>query len=118
MYYFDAVAEILDKASDIKPTGRRIDVVTLARREFAKRGCCDSSLIDPIERILRERLQSWSLEQKRAIWETTETGAASAEDFDAYDPYTIDMQLEGELMHHLIEDLAGADRADDCESDD
>ena len=118
MYYFDAVAEILNKASDIKPAGRRVDVVTLARREFAKRGYCDAKLIDPIESVLRECLQAWSPEQKRAIWETTETGAASTEDLDAYDPYTIDMQLEGELMHHLIEDLSGTDRERDCESDD
>jgi hypothetical protein len=31
---------------------------------------------------------------------------------------SIDMHLEGELMYHLIEDLAGGDRAEDFESAD
>ena len=38
MYYYDAVAEILDKAARVKLPGHRADAVTAARREFAKRG--------------------------------------------------------------------------------
>jgi hypothetical protein len=41
MDYDDAVTEVLDKAVRITLPGHRLDVVTIARREFAKRGYCD-----------------------------------------------------------------------------
>ena len=75
MDYLDATLEILDAAGQVKLPHYRLDVVTIARREFAKRGCCDNKLIAPIESILRECLRKWSLEQKREIWLSTETRA-------------------------------------------
>jgi len=68
MNYMDAIDEVLDKATNVKLRGYRVDVVTAARREFTKRGGCDSKLIDPIERILKDCLDhhgTW--EQKRDI---------------------------------------------------
>ena len=106
MDYFDAIMEVLDAAGRIKLPHQRLDVVTIARREFAKRGGCDSQFIDPIESTLRECLRTWSVEQKREIWLSTETGAASTAGFEAYDEASIDMDLEGELMYHIIEELS------------
>jgi hypothetical protein len=108
MDYLDAIDKVLDKAATVKLRGYRVDVVTAARREFTRRGCCNSKLIDPIERILKECLQYWSPDQKRDIWLSTETGAECHRDFDTYDLGDIDMALEGELMYYLIEDLAPA----------
>jgi hypothetical protein len=101
---YDAVNEILDKASQTRLPGCRFRVVAAARREFAKRRCCDAKLIDPIEKTLEECLKRWTAGQKRSIWESTETGAG--EDSDSYDPDGIDMALEGELMHLIIEELS------------
>lgn len=81
-------------------------MVTIARREFAKRGGCDNQFIAPIESKLRECLRKWSLEQKREIWLSTETGAASTAGCEAYDEASIDMDLEGELMYHIIGELS------------
>jgi hypothetical protein len=47
--YYDAIVEVLDRARSIKLPGVRFDVVTIVEREFAKRGCCDSKFIEPIE---------------------------------------------------------------------
>src|SRR5437899_2300047 len=77
MDYSDAIDEVLERAAQIRLPGHGLDVVTLAQREFAKRGCCDSKLIDPIERTLEECIDNWSAEQKRQIWESTETGMRS-----------------------------------------
>lgn len=101
MDYNDAVTEVLDKLP-----GHRLDVVTIAQREFAKRGYCDSKFIDTIEETLRECIQRWSVIQKRQIWESTETGLQSDMRADAYTMDSIDMDLEGELMFHLIEYLS------------
>ena len=102
----DAIIEILGKAEAIKLPRERLDVVTAARREFAKRRCCDVRFIDPIERTLRKCLRNWTLEQKREIWLSTETGAASGCAVEDYEESSIDMDLEGELMHHVIEELS------------
>lgn len=106
MDYHDAVTEVLDKAARIKLPGYRFDIVTTARREFAKRGYCDSKFIDPIEKTLRKCIQRWSVIEKREIWESTETGSQSDVRADAYTMNSIDMDLEGELMFHLIEYLS------------
>lgn len=106
MDYDDAVTEVLDKAARIRLPGHRLDVVTIARREFAKHGYCDSKFIDPIEETLRECIRCWSLIQKRQIWESIETGLRSDVRVDAYTTDSIDMDLEGELMSHLIEYLS------------
>jgi len=106
MDYDDAVTEVLDKAARIRLPGHRLDVVTMARREFAKRGYCDSKFIDPIQETLRECIQRWSVIQKRQIWESTETGLQSDVRPDAYPMDSIDMDLEGELMFHVIEYLS------------
>jgi hypothetical protein len=106
MDYNDAVTEVLDKAARIKLPGHRLDVVSTARREFATRGSCDSKFIDPIEETLRECIQRWSVIQKRQIWESTESGSQSDVRADVYAMDTIDMDLEGELMFHLIEYLS------------
>ena len=106
MDYFDAIMEVLDVAGRIKLPHHRLDVVTIARREFAKGGGCDGKFIDPIDSTLRECLGKWSLAQKREIWLSTETGAASTAGFEAYDEASIDMDLEGELMYHIIEGLS------------
>jgi hypothetical protein len=39
--------EILDKAGTIELPGQRLNVVTVARREFAKRGYRDAKFIVP-----------------------------------------------------------------------
>lgn len=106
MDYCDAISEILDKAGTIKLPGHRFDVVTVARREFAKRGYCDTKFIDPIEETLRKCLQVWTPEQKREIWLSTETGAESDWAVEDYEESSIDMDLEGELLHHIIEELS------------
>ena len=103
---FDAIMEVLDIAGRIKLPHYRLDVVALARREFDRRGCCDDKFIAPIENILRECLRTWSLEQKREIWMSTETAAAFSLAFEDYDKPGIDMDLEGELMYHIMEVLA------------
>jgi len=95
MDYNDAVTEVLDKAARIRLPGHRLDVVTIARREFAKRGYCDSKFIDPIEETLRECIQGWSVIRKRQIRESTETGLQSGVRVDAYTMDSIDMDLEG-----------------------
>ena len=118
MDYYDAVAEILDKAARVKLPGHRADVVTAARREFAKRGYCDAKFIDPIEGILRVCLRRWSREQKRTIWLSTETGAECDSDFDAIVPSSIDMDLEGELMYYLINELSPRDDRREPDLDD
>ncbi len=106
MDYADAIEEVLERAAAIKLPGHRIDVVTAARREFARGGGCDSKLIEPIEETLRACLQQWSLEEKREIWLSTETGAQSDPGLGELHPDSIDMDLEGELMYHLIELLS------------
>lgn len=111
MEYWEAIGEVLDRASEIKLPGRRLDVVTLARREFAKRSYCDSRFIDPIEEVLKTCLQEWSLEKKRAIWKSTESGAQCDIDLEEYEE-SIDMGLEGELMYHLIEELSPHEEGD------
>ena len=106
MDYLDAIMEILDAAGRIRLPHHQLDVVTIGRREFAKRGVCDNEFIAPIERTLRECLRKWSLEQKREVWLSTETGADSAVSVEAYDEASIDMDLEGELMYHISGELS------------
>ncbi len=77
MDYLDAIMEILDAAGQVKLPHHRLHVVTFARREFAKRGCCDDKFIAPIESILLDDLRKWSFDQKKEIWLSTETGAAA-----------------------------------------
>jgi len=112
---YEAVDKILEKMSRIRLPHCRTDVVAAARREFAKRGSCDAKLIDPIERTMKECLKRWTVKQKRAIWESTETGAG--DDFDAYELSSIDMDLEGELMYLIIEELSPPGRREDPDSD-
>jgi hypothetical protein len=104
--YFEAIDEVIERAACIKLPGYRTDIVTIARREFKKRGACDSKFIDPIEEIVRECIREWSPEQKRTIWGSMEIGLQSQEGFGADTADSIDMFLEGELMYHLIEHLA------------
>ena len=98
--------EVLDTAGRIKLPHYRLDVVTIARREFAQRGFCDNKFIAHIEGTLRDCLRKWSIEQKREIWFSTETGTASSQDCEDYDESSIDMDLEGELMYHIIGELS------------
>jgi len=104
--YLDAIDEVLEKAAMIKLPHHRLDVVTVARREFAKHGSCDAKLITPIERTLMDCLRAWTLEQKREIWLSTETGAQSDWAVEAYEESSIDMDLEGELLAQIIEELS------------
>ncbi len=113
MYHYEAIDEVLDRAAEIKLPGHRIDVVTKARREFARRSCCDSKFIDPIEEILQTCLQEWSPAKKRKIWQCTETGEQSQLDVEANPIESIDMDLEGELMYALIEELSPPEDKDD-----
>ena len=108
MYYFDAVNEILNKASRVRLPGDRFNVVVMARRAFDRRGSCDAKFIDPIEKTPRVCLRSWTPEQRRKIWEST--GAGSSANFEDYDLSSIELDLEGELLNELIEELAGSDR--------
>lgn len=118
MDYCDAIGEILVKAGTIKLPGQRLDVVTVARRGFAKCGYCDTKFIDPIEGTLRKCLRSWTLEQKREIWLSTETGAENDCAVEDYEESSIDMDLEGELMAHIIEELSPRTRRNDAEGND
>jgi hypothetical protein len=118
MDYVDAINEILDKAEAIKLPPHRLDVVSAARREFAKQGCCDAKFIAPIEETLRNCLRGWTLEQKREIWLSTEAGAQSDWAVEDYEESSIDMDLEGELMSHLIEELSPRKNRNDGEGDD
>lgn len=118
MDYSDAIDEILEKAARITLPGDRADIVTLARREFKTRGACGANLIDPMEQILRACLREWSPEQKREIWQSTETGMASEAGLDDEFPESIDMELKEELLFYLIEELAPNERHDDSEIDD
>ena len=106
MDYVDAINEILDKAEAIRLPTHRLDVVSAARREFAKHGYCDAKFIDPIEETLRNCLRSWTLEQKREIWLSTDTGAQSDWAVEDLEEPGIDMDLEGELMSYMIEELS------------
>jgi hypothetical protein len=114
---YDAVDEILEKASRIRLSGHRLNVVSAARREFAKRGCCDAKWIDPIEKTMKECLKRWTVKEKWAIWTSTENGAGHTV-FDACDPGSLDMDLEGELMCLLIEDLSPPHRRDNSDDSD
>ena len=118
MNYWDDIMEILDAAGRIKPPHQRLDVVSIARREVAKRGGCENKFIAPIEVTLRECLWKWSLEQKRKIWLITETGAGNTVGFEAYDEASIDMDLEGELMPHIIRELSPQKRRSISDFDD
>jgi hypothetical protein len=118
MDYRDAIDEILDKAETIKLPQQQLDVVTVARREFAKHGCCDAKFIDPIEGTLRNCLRGWTLEHKREIWLSTETGAESDWAVEDYEESSIDMDLEGELLHHIIEELSPRRSRNDAEGND
>jgi hypothetical protein len=71
--------EVLDTAGRMKLPHCRLDVVTIARREFAQRGFCAHKFIAPIEGTLRDCLRKWSIEQKREIWFSTETDTASSQ---------------------------------------
>ncbi len=118
MDFGDAIIEILDKAGTIKLPGQRLNVVTVARREFAKWGCCDGKFIVPIEETLRNCLRGWTLEQKREIWLSTETGAESDWAIEDYEESMIDMDLEGELMYHVIEELSPRKNGNDASEND
>ena len=113
MHYFDAIGEVLDRAAEIKLPGHRLDVVSMARQEFARRHCCDSKFIDPIEEVLKTCIQEWSIAKKREVWQSTETGAQSELDFEEWAIESIDMDLEGELMYHLIDELSPHGGSDD-----
>jgi hypothetical protein len=118
MDYCDAISEILNKGGTIKLPPHRLDVVTVARREFEKRGCCSTRFIDPIEETLRNCLGSWTLEQKREIWLSTETGAESDCAVEDCEESSIDMDLEGELMAHIIEELSPRNNRNDSDGND
>lgn len=47
-------------------------------------------------------LRGWTLAQKREIWLSTKTGAQSDLTVEDLEESSIDMDLEGELMTHII----------------
>jgi hypothetical protein len=110
MNYSDAVEEILKKAGQIKLAGENSDIVTRARREFAKKKRRNSEFIEPIEQIVKECIHCWTVEQKRGIWESTETGAQSKKGFATFTSDAIDNDLEGELNYQFIETLSPSTR--------
>ncbi len=61
-------------------------------------------------------MNCWTVKQKRGIWLTTER--AAGDDFDSYDQDSMDMDLEGELMQLLIEELSPPQRRDKLEDSD
>jgi hypothetical protein len=79
---------------------------------------CNTKFIDPIEDTLRKCLQGWTLEQKREIWLSTETGAESDWAVEDYEESSIDMDLEGELMALIIEELSPRKNRSDTEVND
>src|SRR5260221_11757037 len=109
MDYDDAVEVVLEDAASIIPRGGKLDVVTRVRRDFAKQGYCDHSLVEKIEKALRERLSRWSRDEKRGIWESLAFITSrddSADRFEDYPDDSIDMFLEGELMALITERLS------------
>ncbi|MBI4626681.1 MAG: hypothetical protein HY736_26110 [Verrucomicrobia bacterium] len=112
MNYHDAVTDVLEKAGRIILPGQAVDVVAAAEQEFARHGTCDARFLEPIERMLSECLQQWTVVQKRAIWRSTEAGQADDIDFDESELPWIDVHLEGELMHHIIDRLSGKGAGD------
>jgi len=118
MDYDDAIFEILDKAGTIKLPRQRLDVVTIARREFATKGSCDAKFIVPIEETLKECLRSWTPEQKWEIWLSTERAAESDDSAGDSDDEMLDMILNDELLYHLIEELSPRDNRNDAEDKD
>ena len=63
-------------------------------------------------------MRSWTLEQKREIWLSTEMGAGSDCAVEDYEESSIDMDLEGELLHHIIEELSPRKSRHQAEGDD
>ena len=62
-----------------------------------------------IEKAIEARLEKWSLEEKRGIWEgLVESGAIidPEADFDDYPEDSIDMTLEPELLFRITEILS------------
>ncbi len=106
MIYLDAVDEVLARAAEIKLPGHRVDVVTTARRELAKRSCCDFKFINPIEETLQACLQDWSIEKKLRIWQSIEAGTQSDLAFEEFAIESIHMDLESELLYYIIEELS------------
>jgi hypothetical protein len=54
--------------------------------------------------------------EKRAIWQSTEIGAG--EDFDSYDESSIDLDLEGELLQLILEELSPPGRPEEVKDSD
>jgi len=103
MDVYDATEEVLARASGLKVPGHRANVVTIVRREFAKRGTCSIQLVAPIEETLQICLREWTHAEKQAIWRSTESGI---DDDSEWEPGSLDMILEGELMAAIIEELS------------
>jgi hypothetical protein len=122
MNYDDVIADVLDDAAKIIPPGKRIDIVTRIRRDFAKLGHCDVTLITKIEELIRMRLDKCSVEEKQSIWESLKAGGATiGEDdhFEDYDEGCADMTLEAELLSFITEELSplSKKRARDIDED-
>ena len=66
MDYFDAITEVLEKAQTIRLPPQRVDVVPIARREFAKHGSCDAKFIDLLKKRSRIACEAgrWSKSEK------------------------------------------------------
>jgi hypothetical protein len=101
MDYNDAVTEVLDKAARIRLPGHRLDVVTIARREFANADTAILNSLIPSRRHFESALR-WSMIQKRQIWESTETGLQSDVRVDSYTMDSIDMGGRTDVSSHRV----------------
>ena len=63
-------------------------------------------------------MEQWSTEKKRKIWQSTETGMQSDVPFEEIAIDSIDMELEGELMYDLIDELSPPESGNDTYDDD
>jgi len=105
MDYFEAVLEIIDKASHINLAGEKKDVVSIARSQFLRFKYCDAKYMEPIEAVIAKLLQEWSWDQKDEIWRSVDT--SGGEPFDPDEVYPgIDVTLQYELLEYTIEELS------------
>jgi hypothetical protein len=106
MNYFEAVEEIIEKASQINLPGEKKDVIFIARSQFLRFKHCDAEYMEPIEAVIKKLLQEWSWEQKDEIWRSIDT--SGEEPFDPDEVYPgIDLTLQDELLGYVIEELSG-----------
>ena len=62
MDHEDAATQVIEDASRVVLPDAKANVVARVKRDFARQGHCDASLIAVIEKAIQARLAQWSLE--------------------------------------------------------